>query len=194
MHRLFTRQVNAIRSTQPFTVILDSAHNIGHIRKVIFSIEKSSYLRKLQTDIPIPISKFYSYFQILPCNFSYLKIPIKPQLVGFKDQIDRFQFQLPTKLVSFNSLFPIPFLARGPLLIFIRLFLFQISILICAYTIIFILIKWIVQSLHFFNGIPMSPLMNSFEFSRDELIHYFAMCGLSTNSIEKLTGKWLLYY
>ena len=92
---------------------------------------------------------FYSYFQILPRNFAYLKIPIKPQLVGFKDQIDRFQFQLPTKLVSFNSLFPIPFLARGPLLIFIRLFLFQISILTCAYTIIFILIKWIVQSLLF---------------------------------------------
>ena len=42
-----------------------------------------------------------------------------------------------------------------------------------------------------FNDIPMSPLMNSSEFSRDELIHYFAMCGLSTNSIEKiLTGKY----
>ena len=41
------------------------------------------------------------------------------------------------------------------------------------------------------SGIPMSPLMNSSEFSRDELIHYFAMCGLSTNSIEKiLTGKY----
>ena len=33
--------------------------------------------------------------------------------------------------------------------------------------------------------------MNSSEFSRDELIHYFAICGLSTNSIEKLlTGKY----
>ena len=41
------------------------------------------------------------------------------------------------------------------------------------------------------SGIPMSPLMNSSEFSRNELIHYFAMCGLSTNSIEKiLTGKF----
>ena len=54
-------------------------------------------------------------------RFPYLKIPIK-------DPIYRFQFQLTTKLVSSNSLFPIPFLACGPFLIFIRLFLFQISI------------------------------------------------------------------
>ena len=41
------------------------------------------------------------------------------------------------------------------------------------------------------SGIRMSPLMNSSEFSRDELIHYFAMCGFSTNSIEKiLTEKY----
>ena len=42
-----------------------------------------------------------------------------------------------------------------------------------------------------FSDIPMSPLMNSSEFSRDKLIHYFAMCGLSTDSIENiLTGKY----
>ena len=42
-----------------------------------------------------------------------------------------------------------------------------------------------------FSVISLSPLMNLSEFSRDELIHYFAMCGLSTDSIEKiLTGKY----
>ena len=35
----------------------------------------------------------------------------------------------------------------------------------------------------------MSPLMNSYEFSRHKLIHYFAICGLSTNSIEKLLTR-----
>ena len=72
------------------------------------------------------------------CSFAYLKIPIKVQLMGFKDHIDRFQFQLPTKLVSSNSLFPIPFLERGPFLILVDFSYFKYAFLTCAYTFLFL--------------------------------------------------------
>ena len=72
------------------------------------------------TEAP-PRRTFQFLFPNSSRQFAYLKIPIK-------DRIDRFQFQLTTKLVSSNSLFPIPFLAHRPFLIFIRLFLFQIHI------------------------------------------------------------------